>query len=150
MRELLHSFPGAAGYLPAAQQFGVPVSQQLVPEWQVADATRRAQRREVRREQMRFHTQRQEAVAAARQRASERQHDGKMASLIAQQQRHAHAVALEKANGLRAQATFRSSRPADAFQMPTSVAPPQPRPAVAARPPPPMAPQHQQPAAAPA
>ena len=67
VRELINSFPGAAGYIPEAQRFGPSVSHQLVPDWQLADATRKAQRREGRREQMRFHTQRTEAVAASRQ-----------------------------------------------------------------------------------
>ena len=108
VRELLNAFPGACGYLPEAQRFVPSVSQQLVPDWQVADAARKANRREVRREQMKFHTQRTEAVAAARQRTAERLHDARMESLLSQKQRYLNSVATENCANLKVQSTFRS------------------------------------------
>jgi Ca2+-binding EF-hand superfamily protein len=108
VRELLNAFPGACGYLPEAQRFVPSVSQQLVPDWQVADAARRANRREVRREQMKFHTQRTEAIAAARQRTAERLHDARMESLLSQRQRYLNSVAEENCAKLKVQSTFRS------------------------------------------
>ena len=107
VRELINSFPGAAGYLSDANRFGPSVGQQLVPDWQIADAAKRAQRTQTRREQMRFHLQRQEAVAASRQRTAEQTHDTRMASLLAQRQRYQMSVADENRAKLRAQATFR-------------------------------------------
>jgi Ca2+-binding EF-hand superfamily protein len=107
VRELINSFPGAAGYLSDANRFGPSVGQQLVPDWQVADAAKRAQRTQSRREQMRFHLQRQEAVAASRQRTAEQLHDARMTSLLAQKQRYQTSVAEEKRTKLRQQATFR-------------------------------------------
>jgi Ca2+-binding EF-hand superfamily protein len=110
VRELLSSFPGAASYLPERERFAA-VGRQLVPDWQVADAARRVQRRDVRREQMRFHTQRIEAVSAARQRKAEEMHDKRMESMLAQKQRYLSSVASENRASLRVQATFRHTQP---------------------------------------
>ena len=110
-KELVHSFPGAAGYITEAQRFAPSVSHQLVPDWQIADAAKRAQRTVTRREQMRFHTQRQEAIAAARQRSAELLHDGRMNSLLDQKERYLTSVARENNAKLRPQATFRHTQP---------------------------------------
>ena len=111
VRELINSFPGAAGYLSEVERFTPSVGHQLVPDWQIADAARRAQRTQTRREQMRFHTQRQEAVAAARQRTAEQLHDARMGSLLSQKQRYLTSVARESNAALRVQATFRHAQP---------------------------------------
>ena len=106
MAELISSFPGAASYLAPSQRFAPSVSHQVVPDWQIADASRRANKAVARREIMRFHTQRQEAVAASRQRAAEVKHDGRMASLITQRQRYDESVAKENWAGLRPPPAF--------------------------------------------
>ena len=107
-RELLHSFPGAAGYASDAERLAAPsVGHQLVPDWQVADAARKAQKAAVRRDQVRYHTQRIEAAAAARQAKAEATHDARMESLIQQNQRYLSSVANENRASLKVQATFR-------------------------------------------
>jgi hypothetical protein len=63
----------------------------------------------VRREQMRYHTQRQEAVAGARQRVFEQRHDSNINSLVAQRARYTQAVAVQNVSYLKNQATFRSA-----------------------------------------
>ena len=107
MRELMGSYPGTTHYATENERLAPSVASQLVPEWQVTDAARKAQRTDVRREQMRFHTQRQEAVAASRQRASEMLQDARLDSIVAQRQRYSHAVATENVAKLKGQATFR-------------------------------------------
>lgn len=54
-----------------ADRFRPTVFKQVTPDWQVADAARRAAKRECRKQQMRYHTERQEAVVGARQRQIE-------------------------------------------------------------------------------
>jgi len=88
----------------------------------VADKASREMRDETRRAQLRFHTQRQEAIAASRQRAAEMRHDGKLDSLVAQRQRHAHSVALENVAYLRHQVTFRKPHATIYNMMPEQVA----------------------------
>ena len=105
--ELLASFPGAAGYQTEAARFGPSVGHQLRPEWQVADAARKAQRADVRREQMRFHLQRGGAVAASRQRAAEDLYDARLESRVAQRTRWQLSVANENRSKLHPAATFR-------------------------------------------
>ena len=122
MRELLTSYPGSSHFLPDEERYGPSVGHQLVPQWQLADAAKRAKRVGVRREQMRYHTQRQEAVAAARQRAFESGHDARLDSLVAQQQRYMHAVATENKAFLRNQATYRHIIPGRPNQMPEQAA----------------------------
>ena len=118
-RELLHSFPGAAGYASDAERLTKPmVGHQLVPDWQVADAAKKAARAKVRREQVRFHTQRIEAAAAARQLKAETTHDARMESLIRQGERYFGSVANENRAKLKVQATFRHTDKADAMANP--------------------------------
>lgn len=111
VRELIGGFPGSASYLSEEARFAPSVGHQLVPDWQVADMARKAAKQAARRETMRFHTQRQEAVAAARQRKAESVHDARMVSLISQRQRYLFSVAAENHANLRAQATFRHTCP---------------------------------------
>ena len=99
-------------------RYGPTVGKQHVPAWQLADAAKRAARVGVRREQMRYHTQRQEAVAAARQRKAEEGHDARLDSLVSQRQRYMHAVATENQAFLRNQATFRKILPGRPNMMP--------------------------------
>ena len=93
--------------LPAtsdAERLSTPsVGHQLVPDWQIADAARKAQKAAVRREQVRYHTQRIEAAAAARQAKAEATHDARMESLIQQNQRYLSSVANENRASLKVQ-----------------------------------------------
>ncbi len=109
MRELLASYPGTTHYQDDTARFGPSVASQRVPEWQLTDAAKKAQAVQVRREQMRYHTQRQEAVAGARQRVAEQKHDDRLNSLMAQRARYSQAVASENVSLLKNQATFRSA-----------------------------------------
>ncbi|KOO34580.1 hypothetical protein Ctob_007872 [Chrysochromulina tobinii] len=109
IRELIASYPGTTHYMDDAARFGPSVAAQQVPEWQLTDAAKKAQAALVRREQMRYHTQRQEAVAGARQRVFEQRHDSNINSLVAQRARYTQAVAVQNVSYLKNQATFRSA-----------------------------------------
>lgn len=122
VRELIGSYPGSAHYQDDTARFGPPVSQQQVPAWQLADAAKKAAAVKVRREQMRYHTQRQEAVAASRQRVFEQVHDGRLNSLVAQRSRYHQAVAVQNVSLLKNQATFRSKANSHTNQMCEQVA----------------------------
>ncbi len=103
MTELFSPYPGSSQYATEEQRLK-SVGHQLTPDWQVADAARRTAHRDHRKEQYAYHTARQEAIVATRQRAVETKHEAKLDSLLRQKNRYVGAVATENAAFLRTQA----------------------------------------------